>query len=68
MTEFTVHFQKGARVGARSLRVTSGDMAKIFGRIRRWKEGDILFAENNWVSGAYVVTTDPEKLSGFRLG
>lgn len=38
------------------------------GPVRRWKEGDILYAENDFVRMAYVVTDDHEKLSGWRLG
>lgn len=35
---------------------------------RRWREGDILFAENDWVLTAVVVTDDPKKLEGWRMG
>lgn len=38
------------------------------GVTRRWREGDILFAENDWISGAFVVTDDPEKMRGLGLG
>jgi hypothetical protein len=39
-----------------------------FGPVRRWREGDVLFAENDWISAAYVATDDPEKLTGWRMG
>lgn len=41
------------------------DMAKP---TRRWREGDILFAENDWVKTADVVSDDPKKLGGLGLG
>jgi hypothetical protein len=39
-----------------------------FGPVRRWKEGDILFAANDLLTMAYVATDDPEKLSGWATG
>lgn len=43
-----------------------GDFDKAFksafGETRRWKDGDILHAENVFISGAYVVTDDKSKV------
>lgn len=33
-----------------------------FGKVRRWKDGDILYAENDAVLMAHVVTDDLTKL------
>lgn len=38
-----------------------------FGPIRRWKEGDILWLENELAIIAYAVTDDPEKIGSLGL-
>lgn len=48
-------------------RMTKAETEKLFGPVRRWKEGDILFAENDWISGAFVVTDDREKIGQLGL-
>lgn len=35
---------------------------RAFGPTRRWRDGDILHAENDFISGAYVVTDDKSKV------
>jgi hypothetical protein len=30
--------------------------------VKRWKTGDILWAENDFVRGVYVVASDPRKV------
>jgi hypothetical protein len=35
---------------------------------RRWKDGDVLWAENDFCRIAYVPTDDPAKLAGWRMG
>jgi hypothetical protein len=37
-------------------------MIPELGPVRRWREGDILMAANDWISTACVVTTDPKKI------
>lgn len=32
------------------------------GPVRRWKEGNVLFAENDFIKMAYAVTKVPEKI------
>lgn len=32
-----------------------------FGPVRRWREGDILYAENDWLRMAFVATDDESK-------
>lgn len=32
------------------------------GPVERWKDGDVLFAENDAVTMAYAVTADPQKV------
>lgn len=40
-----------------------------FGPVRRWREGDRYYAENDFVRMVYVVADDPEKAGNFgRLG
>lgn len=38
------------------------DMKAMFGPVKRWKEGDIYFAENSFLRMAYAVTHDRAKL------
>lgn len=38
------------------------------GPVKRWWDGAILHAANDWISMAYMVTDDPDKLRGFRMG
>jgi hypothetical protein len=38
------------------------EQTALFGSVRRWKEGDILWASNDWIGGAYVVTDDPREV------
>lgn len=45
----------------------NNDMERLFGRVRRWKEGDRLFAENDWFRGAYVVTDNRSKVGSMGL-
>jgi hypothetical protein len=37
-------------------------MAIDLGQVRRWKEGHILFAENDLIRMAYAVTDDPKRI------
>jgi len=34
----------------------------FFGPVRRWKEGDIYFAENDWMRLAWAATDDPKMI------
>lgn len=40
---------------------------QLFGKVRRWKDGDRLWAENDWVRGVYVVTAEPDKVGSIGL-
>lgn len=37
-------------------------MEQVFGKVYRWRVGDIFFAKNDWISMAYAVTDDPAKV------
>lgn len=40
----------------------SHDAPFDLGPVKRWKDGDILHAENDFISGAFVVTDDQSKI------
>lgn len=37
------------------------------GNIKRWKDGDLLWAENDWVKMAYAVSGDPAKIGNIGI-
>ncbi len=43
------------------------DECESIGGVRRWKDGDILYAENDWLLMAYVVTDDVSKLDALKI-
>jgi hypothetical protein len=43
-------------------------LRKLFGPVRRWKDGERLWAENDFATVVSVATDDPAKLTGWRLG
>lgn len=48
---------------------TDDEFAKAMGPVRRWREGNILFAENDFIRGAYMVIDDQAKFEGlFGMG
>jgi hypothetical protein len=34
----------------------------MFGPVREWREDDIIYRANDFISGAFVETPDPEKI------
>jgi hypothetical protein len=42
-------------------------MAFDFGEVRRWKEGDVLWAENDFIRMAYAVTDDTDLVGSIGL-
>lgn len=42
--------------------VMMSETDEVFGKVCRRKDGDILYASNEWVSMAYVVADDPRKI------
>lgn len=43
------------------------EKSAVFGPVHRWTEGDVLKASNDWISMAYVVTDDSEKVGSLGL-
>lgn len=37
------------------------------GPVKRWRDGDIIFVENDWIRMAYVETDDPSKVGTLGL-
>ena len=48
--------------GATVRKVKEPPKSKLYERARRWKDGDVLFAESVWVRLAFIVSDDPEKI------
>ena len=40
---------------------------RVFGNVRRWRDGERLWAENDWVTMVYVVTDDTELVGSVGL-
>lgn len=45
--------------------MTDLELVDYLGPVRRWQEGDIRYAENDWIRLAWVETDDPAMVGKF---
>lgn len=43
-------------------KTVADDMRAMFGPVKRWKTGNVYWAENDFLKMAYAVTHEPDKL------